>query len=804
MEPEWVFNPPTSKSADEGLLPTRERTAAMDTILIDQLETLKHKLAQMEQQINSNQTGSLHQPPTISPETKSAFADDDDEFIMFKGLEYLHQSDPRVCHANELFTPRSIMLKDPLMKFLKENVKVQEFRRHAQGRNDFLHCSSPWYSGSRNSKLDDKFEEKVLRRLPHKMVKEPVMTKNGPFSTSESREINGSVLEEALPSKKSVWLLIDRFFEFWHPLYPFLDQKEFTESLVDLIGERTSEDVQINIYGIYRSRLVFLSLVLYLIYLGQLTLYNITMEPIPESKTNEDLAFLVSHPLHEKLLKVALNCGYWGNISDIPTLLTVQNLLYSRIAFKHSPEEGDHTDIDALIGLLLRSSQTIGLNRDPCILGSGDDLKRINLWRKLWYGVMCVDYGWGFTNDALGPRISQYNTKLPVFLGATNANVSELENERASIALINCRTEFNKKFANLSTLIMNIDGKVKVSQILDALNDIADLQEQLTGDIDDFLKPGSLCSKDKFYRVRKISGLCSYLEVQTLSSLMNYHIFLFYEEKGQVEKAKRLLLKSLSQVINIHRLVGAIVFDLSSYFGSGNDHILASTLIESTGRTRCIVFATLVRVHHVSYNRFLRAQLDPDTEKLLEELLETGNKVVVSGFRFQGRLSASHFNAWFFCKVHTFAYRKIMPLILEDIFNRAKEPKMDMHKLDYNSMLKWNTADFRCIIDTMMNKNDSTPHTSVSTKVSPDTDSSINGHQVIDSGWIGKLINNKWYPYMDGNVFTQDNDQSMKTEQTPLLTGTELNPLGDFPNTDGNLDQFFTSIDSPFWNAFSL
>ncbi|KAG7723969.1 hypothetical protein KL933_005112 [Ogataea haglerorum] len=759
--------------------------------LLSELEQMKRHLSELERKLSSST--SLETP---------AESETEEDVISFKNTHSDLGAEGRLMFDNDIFSPRMLLSRDPLTRLSKKY--MGDMKKTEKARTEFLNQKNPWYANEKDSKVSEVFKQKLLHQMPWTLHKETeVPTEDAVIDTDGRRDGLGGYLQSVMPTKKSTWLLLDRFFEYWYPHYPFLDEEQFTSSIYEVIGERSMEDEQINIIGIFRTKLVLLSTLFYLIHLGQLTLYTINMEPISETETDENLKYLVEHPLNSRLLTAASCCSKWSGRAHMPALATLQNLLYSRIAFKHSPMEGEHSDMESFAGLVVRMSDILGLNRDPTTVTSSLTPKQVNLRRKLWLGVWTVDSGWSFQKESFAPRIHKYNTKMPVFLGETNANCRNESVERGSIAVLQSRAKLNRLVAALMETVTDLSGSVKTSCLLERIRDLETYQENMTGDIAMFLDPNTLGAEGKITQIQRISGCIQYLEIKHMLVFLYYHLFLQYELKNDISKSKHFLIKSIRSLMSILIFGRSSMFRLGDYFGHGNEHLVAHTMMQSVGRTRCLYFMLLLRMKHVIYTKLIQGNTETELVAACNKILETVENLVGEALQIQGKLAATHFSAWFACKIHSFVYARVYPAMVDSLFNTAKEPTEEHENLNVNIMLRWKKSDFEHLAE-LLAKRYECEDACLGSSFANHADKATDAIGEIDSGWIGRIITNRLHPYIEENPLITEFRQVLRPDQDMTNTDTPPGTGLEFLGSDLNIDDLFRNIDSSIWNTFQL
>ncbi|GMM27519.1 Hap1 protein [Martiniozyma asiatica (nom. inval.)] len=275
-----------------------------------------------------------------------------------------------------------------------------------------------------------------------------------------------SVIEQNLPSRKVVWLLIDRFFEKLYIQMPYVDEQNFRLRLASIInnGEMGSQRISLSSIGTkYCEEFLTICLMLIIIRLSWLSLPKDTTEDLSQTETlllkPENFVTLVLIDLVKEVFSSA-------KLMSKPSLIIFQVGLFLKVCNTLSPEDGFDMDdsytnnntatsskpypannastmpitnshnFNNLSGdlanespnmnspnftsMLIQLAYTIGLNRDPLNFknfypsSANDDpannarlFRKRHLWRKLWYGLVCISME---VNLSLG----DYKKSIPI------------------------------------------------------------------------------------------------------------------------------------------------------------------------------------------------------------------------------------------------------------------------------------------------------------------------------------------------------------------------------------------------------
>lgn len=262
-----------------------------------------------------------------------------------------------------------------------------------------------------------------------------------------------SVIEQYLPNRKIVWLLVDRFFDKLYIQMPYIDEQSFRLRLASIINTSSLDSERINLSSIgtqYGEEFLNICLMVIIIRLSCLSLPTIVDDDITSTEIllmkPENFVTLVLVDMVKEIFSSA-------KLMNKPSLIIFQVALYLKIYNTLSPEDGfdlddsytnnnvnnnlnsnstsnnqSHNRIPTtpttpsndLSGdltneppnmnsfnfnaMLVQLAYNIGLNRDPLNFrifystnNNNDDpitnarlFRKRHLWRKLWYGLICI------------------------------------------------------------------------------------------------------------------------------------------------------------------------------------------------------------------------------------------------------------------------------------------------------------------------------------------------------------------------------------------------------------------------------
>lgn len=260
-----------------------------------------------------------------------------------------------------------------------------------------------------------------------------------------------SVIEQYLPNRKIVWLLVDRFFDKLYIQMPYIDEQSFRLRLASIINTSSLDSERINLSSIgtqYGEEFLNICLMVIIIRLSCLSLPTVVND---DTTSTEMLLMKPENFVTLVLVDMVKEIFSSAKLMNKPSLIIFQVALFLKIYNTLSPEDGFDLDdsytnnnvnnnlnsnsihqsnnqapstpttpSNDLSGdltneppnmnsfnfnaMLVQLAYNIGLNRDPLNFrifystnNNNDDpvtnarlFRKRHLWRKLWYGLICI------------------------------------------------------------------------------------------------------------------------------------------------------------------------------------------------------------------------------------------------------------------------------------------------------------------------------------------------------------------------------------------------------------------------------
>lgn len=360
-----------------------------------------------------------------------------------------------------------------------------------------------------------------------------------------------------LPTMKVIWMLIERFFKRVYPFFPFLDQFDFEENIIRILGSESRAHTKVEKLHIDKKLdLVYLALLLMVLRFGYLTLFT-NSDAINEAnlRTNDpsqraqEIKFLMHNPIDIDFVDVAHLCLLLFGYVRTGNLRLLQLALFMKLYYSFAPENGDtpeDTNAQAYTALLLNMAIGLGMHREPDNFENKvRDEKTNNLCRKIWYYLLIVDLQGGMSNG-LAPTVNRdmFDTSPPYFKPG-NENVRDIEVEKEAV---NALRSIDRCYDDLNLVLKSISSISQPVNLKDLCEKLTTLEIEYIKNQQPFsFEPDALRLVP--IDVTQAIGTKIYFQANFFLLSICFHLFNHYERSNQIELAYFYLKKVVSVAI---------------------------------------------------------------------------------------------------------------------------------------------------------------------------------------------------------------------------------------------------------------
>lgn len=449
-----------------------------------------------------------------------------------------------------------------------------------------------------------------------------------------------------LPTRKVIWLLIDRFFSRIYPFYPLLDQFDFEEQVAQILGSRNKEHIEVELLNIAKKMDIvtcgLLLLVLRLSYLSVITndsAYNETVfkgnDPSEEGQVR---SFLMHNPIHIDVIDIAQQCLHYFGYLRYCNLPILQLSIFTQVYQCYAPENGEGYEDITVKGhtaMLLNMAMSLGLHREPANFSLPiRDPKLNNLCRKIWWYLVILDSHATISSGVqLCTKRQQFDTKPPFYTDGC-ANVKDIQLEKTVITML---SSFDSKYDDiltLSDLISNLEPTISVPNLTSIVSrlELRYLSNQpgIT-EFDEMIAEASCCTTIYEEIARGIRMKIHFQSHLFLISIC-FHFFCYFEKLGNVEYAyyymKKLVFLTLKRMMPFYN---AYVENSVKFFPNTSDIPITPTFQALVHKCMIYLQAILIRSRfsilqcELSHSHTLQLINNPHYKQRYELLQDTWN-----------------------------------------------------------------------------------------------------------------------------------------------------------------------------------
>lgn len=486
-------------------------------------------------------------------------------------------------------------------------------------------------------------------------------------------DAEASVVSKALlllPTKKVIWLLIDRFFQRVYPFYPFLDQNDFENQVKHILGSSDTDHEKVTELCVKKKlNLVNLGILLLVLRFAHLTLFQNDLS-INEAIFNssdpsleiQEHKFLMNHPIDIDVVQVAQQCLNHLGYLRYANLSILQLSMYLKLYNAYAPENGEGADDANTRGYtsqVIDFARNLGLHREPDNFRVKIREKNINnLCRKIWWFLVMHDLTGAVTNGTpLVIKRCEFDTKTPFHKpGNENCRNSLLETQ-----LSNCYANFGSCYEKIVKVVEGIGDLSTPIRMRDLCGNITDLEQSILDYLDGWTTEYVLDSTCLVAEYTKAIQTKVGFESRFFMVSICHHFFNYYEKMDKMDMAyfylKKIFAVAFHKMIPFYRRfvdMGAEIFKYTTEI-----HI-APTFQTLIHKCTIVIHSVLIRARFsimqceglpTHLNDLATNNHYKKRYQLLVETWDLCNMCLKIFHVYMQKLGARYFYCWRYCKV---------------------------------------------------------------------------------------------------------------------------------------------------------
>lgn len=479
-----------------------------------------------------------------------------------------------------------------------------------------------------------------------------------------------------LPTRKALWILINRFFSSVYPFIPIIDETWFRSEIKRMLGPEIYDDERIQHIALEKqidlATIAILLIVIRFAYLSAFSNIKAENEKVLTATDDSPLAemkYILHNPIALDVINLSQVCIDQFDHFKRTNMTVLQYMALLRVYYQFAPEHGDGYDggvSHVLPSMCVLIAYCMGLNREP---GNFDDVcndaKMNNITRKLWFFIKLADltqaYQFGF------PMLIDNNfndVRLPYYRPG-NSNVLDANLERDLCDTLAGMGPFLDKLKTFLSKICSIRNCMKMSDATALISDFEHSIQQALGSLTDYSKTPLAKNEFTFAKSMKCK---TYLNLKNLLLSLYFHFFLNYERNGNHNLAFFYMKKYLAIACGeILPEILDLIKDKSKTFDPNStlpDLFLTPSIelfLHKTNQLNISIFLRMssavayLKSDPVLHNRNIMNSFEYKMRYAkLCKLLRILEKFIKFGTACLSKLSHRYYYAWRVCKAHTF------------------------------------------------------------------------------------------------------------------------------------------------------
>lgn len=472
-----------------------------------------------------------------------------------------------------------------------------------------------------------------------------------------------------LPSLKVIWMLIDRFFTRVYPYFPFIDQFDFEEKTIRILGTKSHAHEKVaKLHVSKRLDLMHLALLLMVLRFGYLTLFTnsdavneANLTTTDPSQRAQEIKFLMLNPIDIDFVDVAQLCllqfGY-VRVSSIPLL---QLSLFIRLYHSFAPENSDsldETNSQSYTAMLINMAMGLGMHREPDkIKMKMRDDRTNNLCRKIWWYLLIIDLQTGMSNGSSPCARREMFDVSPPYYKPGNENVRDIEVEKEAMSSLR---RVDRCFDDLSNVVRKISS-VGSMNLKDLCEQLSNLEIEYIKDQRPFaFEPNSLRLVP--VDIPHAISCKIYFNANFFLVSIAFHLFNHYERLKHIDLAYFYLKKVVSvAVYNTMPFYEDFVDKSHVWFQNSTDLAVTPSFQSLVHKCMIVLQAIMARARFSQLKcenlpTHQSDMLDPKYRRRYETLIETYelcDKCLICYVEVLSKLSSRYYYSWRCIKAYT-------------------------------------------------------------------------------------------------------------------------------------------------------
>ncbi|KAK6201089.1 fungal transcriptional regulatory protein [Scheffersomyces amazonensis] len=378
-----------------------------------------------------------------------------------------------------------------------------------------------------------------------------IVLENETSLVDDSSILSESYLLSLLPTRKTLWILVRRYFKSVYPYIPIIDERDFRTRISSILDEESFENIPfLSIKLNDRYDFAYVGILLVMIRLGYLSYFSVDLylnDPVnlsnyQDSKTLER-KFVLENPISLQFIIMAQKCLDEFNIFQRTSVAVLQLAILLRTYRHIAPEEGDGpdgADSQVLTATLISMASNLGVSRTSSTNSKASTLneRQDSLFRKLGVHLCnlnateCLSFG---TPSGLNQQF--FDIQCPIF-DSSASNLIDTDLEKKVISAYIHTGDMFGKLDELYHDIIDLNKSMRIEELTEKIDAMTKLLLEDLPNNSDFSE-----FENAFKTKSTILGLQFVISIYFI-------VFNHYESHGIYELSFKYMLKILKLIMN--------------------------------------------------------------------------------------------------------------------------------------------------------------------------------------------------------------------------------------------------------------
>lgn len=493
----------------------------------------------------------------------------------------------------------------------------------------------------------------------------------------KTEEFN-TTFKNILPPIDTIWLLVERFFEYVYPFLPVICKSAFIQDLKRILClDELKNEKRVSKVNI-----------------GQQIDYAVMGTLLLVLKFGHGTYQSNGPKVSPSLICMAHLCLRKFALFTEPSLKIFQFAILYRSYHRFQGFEGINENSPYIFnGLITQMAYGIGLSRDPSKMRPKfEDPELIRRWKFLWSITLHIDSNTFYTNGTNRLiRKDHYDTTEPEFVtSGSGFSNTELEIENFTIRMIRMKNEFDDLLCNLTSIVCRLNPPPKAGEVFARYEELETAMKTKLGPLSLILTTSKI--NGHLNNIQTVFYISTYSNCLNCIQTIFCHLIFYAEGKYNFVACRYLIARLITFAMRTIANYKTLMTKSDEIYGNEFNWIITPLFTKVISRSLLCILICFFRVVN-SRNRFV--ETDPVKFGLLNTILYNlfDHRIWNLYLPYAKSISNKSFFAWELLKYHS---------LIQKVTDKAKittKTSMDEKNGPYNVFNDMSISDMQTFVE---------------------------------------------------------------------------------------------------------